>query len=289
MKYTLPFVETMITYACNLSCEGCTNYSDYNVTGNVQWAQAREWISAWLKRVDIPDFGLIGGEPLLNKEISQWLIGCRELMPASQIRITTNGTVLKHRKDILDTIFDIGNCVFKITVHEPDQFYTQEILNLVFNYADWEPVTEYGINRWKAGNNVRFQLNFPKTFYKTFKGNYSNMMPHNSDPKKAFEICCQKNCPLLYNGRLYKCSSIALLEKTLTDWQQDHSKWSPYLSYNGISHDCSDLELEQFINSFGKAESICSMCPSKLDVSSQLDHTSTVMTKQQWIHINANN
>jgi organic radical activating enzyme len=287
MKPVLPFVETMVTYACNLSCEGCTNYSDYNVTGSVPWHTAKGWISNWLQRVDIPDFGLIGGEPMLNKEVSEWLIGCRELMPDSQLRFTTNGSLLIKKSNILDTIFDVGNCVFKITVHQPNEFYVQEALNKVFSYTDWEPVTEFGIQRWRAKNNVRFQINFPKTFYKTFRGEYSNMMPHDNEPADAFSVCCQQTCPLLYNGRIYKCSSIALLAKTLTDWSQEQDVWKSYLDYKGIGIDSTDAELSAFIDGFGKPESICRMCPSAND--NQLDHVNTVMTKANWIKLYANN
>lgn len=288
MKQELPFLETMITQSCNLSCEGCTNYSDYNVSGSVQWNSAKEWISSWLERVDIPDFGLIGGEPLLNKEAEQWLVGCRELMPASQLRFTTNGTILSQKTNILDTIFDIGNCVFKISVHQPDQFYIQEALNHVFNYAKWEPVIEFGIKRWRSKNNVRFQINFPNTFYKTFKGNYSNMLPHNNEPADAFSICCQKTCPLLHDGKIYKCSSIALLAKTLADWPQDQTAWAPYLDYKGISPDCTADELDNFIRGFNTPENICRMCPSINDIDSKLDHINTVTSKATWIKLNVN-
>lgn len=109
--------------------------------------EVKTWLASWLERIDIPDFGIIGGEPMLNKDINQWLTGCRELMPTSQLRFTTNGTLLSKQVDILDTVFDIGNCVFKISVHQPNQFYTQEALNTVFNYAKWEPVVEHGIKR----------------------------------------------------------------------------------------------------------------------------------------------
>lgn len=288
MKQELPFLETMITQSCNLSCEGCTNYSDYNVSESATWSDAKDWISAWLERVHIPDFGLIGGEPLLNKEVEQWLVGCRELMPTSQLRFTTNGTILSQKADILDTIFDIGNCVFKISVHQPNQFYIQEALNHVFSYTNWEPVVEFGIKRWRAKNNVRFQINFPHTFYKTYKNNYSTMLPHNSNPSDAFSICCQQKCPLLYNNRLYKCSSIALLEKTLADWSSYQSAWDPYLDYKGIGVDCSNKELADFINGFGIPESICRMCPSVDDTDSKLDHINTITTKKTWIKLNVN-
>lgn len=285
MKPTLPFVEVMATQACNLSCEGCTNYSDYNIRDNISWATVSQWVSAWLERVDIPDFGIIGGEPLLNKEISQWLVGSRNLMPNSQLRFTTNATLLSKKLSILDTVFDVGNCVFKISVHQPSEFYIQEALNSVFNYTDWQPVIEHGIHRWKANNGVRLQINFPKFFYKTFVGSFKSMMPHQSVPEDAFSICCQQTCPLLYNGNIYKCSSIALLDKTLTDWQQSQKEWLPFRNYKGISPNCSDIELKNFIDNFGKPEYICEMCPGTSDSQSRLDHSTHVITKTEWIKL----
>jgi MoaA/NifB/PqqE/SkfB family radical SAM enzyme len=63
MRPILPFVETMITYACNLSCAGCTNYSNYNMKGSVSWKQGKTWIEKWVAKLDISDFGIMGGEP----------------------------------------------------------------------------------------------------------------------------------------------------------------------------------------------------------------------------------
>lgn len=282
-KLVLPFVETMITYACNLSCDGCTNYSDYNTKGSVPWQQGSQWIASWLEKVDIPDFGLIGGEPLLNPEVKDWLYGCRELMPTSQIRFTTNALLLNRKLDVLDAVFDIGNCVFKITVHEPQEFYVQEAIKNIFALADWQPVVEHGIKRWAAHNNIRLQINFPTKFFKTFQGTYENMLPHSNDPALAFAACVQKTCPLLYKDRLYKCSSIALLNQTLDDWNQHSSAWQPYTEYLGIAPDCSRSELQEFVDNFGSPESICSMCPTAGDTASILDHTTTVIKKVDWI------
>jgi MoaA/NifB/PqqE/SkfB family radical SAM enzyme len=89
-KLTLPFVETMITYACNLSCAGCTNYSDYNMKGYVKWATGKKWLQKWLKVINIQEFGIMGGEPTLNPECKEWLYGVRDLLPTSQLRFTSN-------------------------------------------------------------------------------------------------------------------------------------------------------------------------------------------------------
>jgi molybdenum cofactor biosynthesis enzyme MoaA len=103
-KPILPFVETMITQVCNLSCTGCTNYSDLQHEGYVPWSQGRTWLEAWLERIDIPDFGIMGGEPLINPEVNMWIQGVRDLLPTSQIRFTTNGILLHKNLDIVDSI-----------------------------------------------------------------------------------------------------------------------------------------------------------------------------------------
>ena len=116
-KPCLPFLETMITQICNLSCEGCTNYSDLSHSGYVSWHQGRKQLESWLQRLDISDFGIMGGEPLINPKWRDWILGVRELMPQSQIRFTTNGLLLHKAPDILDLLESVGNIVFKITVH----------------------------------------------------------------------------------------------------------------------------------------------------------------------------
>lgn len=289
-KPVLPFVETMITYGCNLSCQGCTNYSDYNVKGLVTWDQGKRWIEGWLEKIEIPDFGIMGGEPLMNPEVERWILGCRDVMPTSQIRFTTNAILLSRRRSVLDTLMSIGNCVIKISAHQPQEFYTQEAMKLLFDLSDWRPVVEHGIHRWINDDGVRLQINFPKNFVKSYLGEFSNMLPHHNDPAQAFDICVQQRCPLLYQGRLYKCSTSALLGKVLGDWNRSHvPEWQSYLSYRGIGVDCDDQDLENFIGDFGRPEWICQMCPSIDDKQSQVDHQSTVIPKSQWIHLHVKN
>lgn len=286
-RLTLPFLETMVSYTCNLSCTGCTNYSDYNVPGTVSWEEGKASILPWIDIIDIKEFSLIGGEPLLNKDLVRWLTGCREILPHSKIILTTNGTLLMKNIKLLDTLFNIGNCYLKISIHEHDKFYAQEILKFLFQYKEWQEFEEYGVKKWKADNDVSFAMKWPKVFVKTFKGEYNNMLPHANNPVDAFKLCCQQTCPLLYNGKIYKCSSIGLLEKTLKDWnQQDDPLWQPYLAYQGISINSSPDEIKKFIDKFGKPESICSMCPTEHDFASMIPHATNVKTKAQWIKQN---
>lgn len=275
MKPTLPFLETMITQVCNLSCEGCTNYSDLEHKGYVKWKDGKRDLKKWLKVVDIPDFGIMGGEPLINPQVYDWLYGVRDLMPNSQIRFTTNGLLLHKHPDIMKTMLEIGNIVFKVTMHL-EHPSAKACVNEIFKKYSWEMVKEYGIARWKTDNNVRFQINYPTTFTKSFKNTYEDMKPFHSDPVKAFENCCQQTCPLLYNGKIYKCSTAGLLEDTLSRFNNPNiDEWRDYID-PGLS---PEDDLSTLLNNFGKPSALCRQCPTKDDKNYILNHNITVTVK----------
>jgi organic radical activating enzyme len=278
-KPQLPFVETMITQVCNLSCAGCTNYSDLQHEGYVTWAQGKESIESWLDRVEILDFGILGGEPTINPEVSKWIYGLRELMPHAQIRFTTNGLLLNKKFDIVHQLAEIGNCVFKIAVHQPNP-ELEEIISRIFNMFEWAPVVEFGVARFKTTNNFRFHVKRPDVFWKTFKGDYTDMQPHTSNPADAFSICCQQTCPLLYNNKMYKCSTSGLLADTLSKFNNPNFKeWEPYIQ-SGLDPTCSESELTNFLENFGKPNAICSMCPTVDDLESKIIHIDNVTTRK---------
>lgn len=275
---SLPFLETMITQVCNLSCEGCTNYSDLIHRGYVPWAQGRADIESWLTMIRLEEFGIIGGEPLINPEWRQWILGLRDLLPTAQLRFTTNGLLLDRAADILDVCEQVGNIVLKITVHVEDEALEDHIVDLQ-DARHWQPVVEHGISRWLGPNEVRLQINRPRTFLKTYKNHYSNMEPWASDPQRAFELCCQQTCPLLYQGRIYKCSTSGLLNSTLDRFgNPNFEKWQSYLS-SGISVMDSSERVADFCNNFGKSHSICGQCPSGSNLS--INHLRTVSFKKK--------
>ena len=275
-RLTLPFLETMITQVCNLSCQGCTNYSDLKHSGYVSWEQGRTWLEPWTELLDIPDFGIMGGEPLINPEVIQWIVGVRELLPNTQIRFTTNGLLLHKYPDLLKVLQDIGNCVFKISVHLEDETLEDSIQNIFAQYS-WQEVTEYGIRRWKTDRELRFQINRPAQFLKTFHGEYSDMKPHQSNPADAFDLCVQKTCPLLHKDRIYKCSTSALLLDTLERFNKPNwSQWESYIE-QGITVNSPYNDIRAFVDNFGRPHRRCGQCPDSR--SQPLMHFATVTRK----------
>lgn len=278
MKPVLPFLETMATQACNLSCLGCTNYSNLPFKGYVSWSQAKSWLEPWLERIDIAEFGIIGGEPLLNPEIKSWLYGCRELLPTQQLRFTTNGLLIKSTDELLKICDDIGNIVFKITVHVDDHKLEEKIKE-IFESRPWKLVTEHGIQRWALPNGVRFQVNRPQQFVMTYRGPLSGMMPHHSNPSKAFDLCIQKTCPLLWNGKIYKCSTAGLIKDALDKANATTKQhWKNFID-PGITPESRIEDIEKFIDNFGKPNSICAQCPQ--DSKFLIPHATSVFLKNR--------
>jgi organic radical activating enzyme len=276
----LPFLETMITQSCNISCLGCTNYSDLRHAGYVPWSQGQQQIQSWLDRIDIEEFGIIGGEPLINPEWRDWIVGVRKMLPAAQLRFTTNGLLLDRATDIVDVCESVGNIVFKITVHVHNAKLENHI-EKIMSSRSWTPVTEFGITRWLGPNNIRFQINRPATFIKTYKNFYNNMQPWDSDPAQAFNQCCQQTCPLLYQGRIYKCSTAGLLKDTLQKFNNPNiDQWAPYID-SGIGVNDPDSVIQEFCDNFGLPNSICGQCPSQNN--GTIDHYSTVTFKQKTV------
>jgi hypothetical protein len=106
------------------------------------------------------------------------------------------------------------------------------------------------------------------------------MKPHNSNPAEAFAICCQQTCPLLYQGKLHKCSTAGLIKETLAKvGNPNMDLWEPVIDH-GIGTDCSDTELERFLDNFGKPNDICRQCPTLADTNAKIIHIDNVSTKK---------
>lgn len=267
-------MEYMVTEVCNLSCKYCTNYADYKTNVTQSWNSAYNDIKPWVDRgVQFDCFSLIGGEPLINPDLPSYIIGIRELMPNTLIQVVTNGTLIKNVPAMLDALYNAGHFQIHLTIHHDNQEYINSFINLVLNmplpWQETQDKDQWLIGDWHAHKDnkyIAFRVEKPTSFLSTYVGSLENMRPYNNDPIEAFEQCLQKTCPLMYQGRLYKCSTTALLNRTLTDFNlNDEESWQPYLTYQGLSADCSDVELQEYVDNFGKVRGFCSMCPSQKD------------------------
>jgi hypothetical protein len=217
----------------------------------------------------------MGGEPLINPEVKNWILGIRELLPNAQIRFVTNGLLLNKHWDLVELLEQVGNCVLKISYHisTPE---LDDCISKIMSWRNWEGVNEFGINRWKSPQGMRFQIARPQKFLKTFQHNYENMSPHNNNPADAFKICVQKKCPMLNHGRIWKCGTVALTPALLDRMNRPNwNQWQKFID-TGLAPDCDQQDLELFVSNFGRPHGLCAQCPSEYDKNSMVDHTNTV-------------
>jgi organic radical activating enzyme len=257
----IEYLETMVTYACTLSCTGCTNYSDYNMRGGyVRWNTAKPWLDMLFDRMRIDCFGLIGGEPFLNPELETWIREFKTNYPFVTLMISTNGQLFHKNTWILDCMEQYGMIYLKLSNQIPGAEYFQNAIDTVLKRFAWQKVQDKYFYQEKI---LDFEISSTPKFLKTYRGNLNNMKPYNNDPVEAFEICTQKICPLLENGKLYKCSSVGLLHRVLKDHKLlDDSDWQKYLN-TGLDLTCTDTQLQEWADNFGKPNlAICGMCPT---------------------------
>jgi hypothetical protein len=87
------------------------------------------------------------------------------------------------------------------------------------------------------------------------------MMPYeDNNPRKSWEMCISKYAIQLHENKLWKCPALAYLPMQAEKYNLSE-KWNPYLKYKPLEVNCSDDELESFLNK--EDECFCSMCPAK--------------------------
>jgi hypothetical protein len=261
---TIPLLETMVTYACTLSCRWCTNYSDYGMSGGyVKWNTAKPWFDKLFSRVRVDCFSLIGGEPFLNPELETWVRQFKTNYPYVTLMMLTNGQLFHKNKWILDCMEEYGMIYLKVTNHQPGEPYFVDMVDTILNRFDWEIVDGKYFNQEHI---LDLEIAEVPTFMKTYRGEYGSMKPYNNNPVEAFKICNQQICPLLEDGQLYKCSSVGVLHRVLEDHGQlNDADWQPYLN-SGLGLDCTDQELQAWVDNFGKPHNtLCRMCPTAED------------------------
>jgi hypothetical protein len=295
--HILKYIEIMASYACTLSCVGCTNYSNYNYVGHPDWTRTREEVGAWTAIVHFEEFGIIGGEPLLNPHIQTWIYGLRELVaPDTQLSLVTNGTQLAHVPDLVSWMVDCSPSKLTVVPHLFADTIGPQVAGMVaatglpferqsVAYTDLDGTEQRRVQYRLDSPDVMVEVSRSRFFVKSYQGFGTSTRPWNhNDPKGAIEICPCRYCPLMYEGRLYKCSQIALLRDHLGRLGLlEVDEWQPYLAYRGVAPTDSPVEIARFIRRFGVPESICRMCPSSTVEGAWIDHTVEVTTRADWL------
>lgn len=254
MPRSIPRLDVMIAYSCNLSCAGCISLSDRPREGVAAFADVDAWIQTWAHRITPGVVTLFGGEPCLHPRLLEICHVIRYHWPDAVIRLITNGYLL----DNFDSgaWFDLAPVEIQVSVHRSDHEHliNQAIRQILLHRTDWKTQQNTGTGHeqlsWTSAG-IRIYKSRFKDFVVPFKLENNTIQPWHSDPAQAHAICGAPDTPVLYKGLLYKCPAVAnVMDLTGQNW----------FGYEPCER---EDQLDQFISSIGHAESVCGQCPQR--------------------------
>ena len=257
-------LELHVTHACNFTCEGCSHYSNHGHTGNISLDDCEEWLYGWSKRVKPKTFTILGGEPTLNKDLPEIVYMVRAMFPdpTTGIDVITNATGL-HLQPRLPQMLVATGATLAVSIHSTEHpNYIKKFKRGYKLAKKWKHDLGVWVEFWDFTN---------KEWVRQYKGFGDRMMPYeDNNPRKSWEVCISKYAMQLHEGKLWKCPALAYLPMQAKKYNLS-DKWNPYLKYQSLDVDCTDEELEEFLNR--EDESFCSMCPANRDEYTKPDPT----------------
>lgn len=259
--YRIQRLDFNVAYACNLSCKGCISLSDFDRRGVESLKDIEDQCKTWSKILDPSIISIFGGEPLMHPRIAKVLDAIRKHWPNAQIRLITNGYLL--RKYNPEMWFQYKGLEMQVSIHRQDheRMITDEIKKIVKCRTDWQAIKSSadGHQQLELHNKdlIIYKSKF-KRFVMPYRLENGELKPFNSDPKKAHSICGSPDVPILYRNKLYKCAPLPNI------LELDKGK---HYKYKGIS---ADGDIKTLIEHIGKPESVCAMCPE--NISHSVDH-----------------
>ena len=133
----------------------------------------------------IDDFGaikILGGEPLLNPEVSEFVKVCRKLYPATPLHVVTNAILLPKM---------------------PDEFFdTVRSCNAEICISFYPPMESKmpAIHKLLVEKNVNHVISSKIEFF-----NWRQTLKRNNDPERMFKLCGYTNCHNLCDGKIAAC------------------------------------------------------------------------------------
>jgi hypothetical protein len=269
-------LEFYITNVCNLTCSGCNRYNNYKFAGHWTWADAEPILTQWAKKIDIRHPVILGGEPLLNPDIVEWITGVNRLWPDhSGVQVQSNGTRLDLVKGLYD-VLSYGNWI-GISLHADE--HREPLFARIRNFLQ-HPIKETEDPDHPIGSRWQFTDSWGRYIHVWSNDHFvqSNIIEHangalglyNSDPKKAHEICTFrrfKNYHMI-QGQIYKCGPVALMAEFDDQHRFDISDEDRAIIHapgRGLSIDEFDHRGQEFLDNIDNVIPQCKFCPESYD------------------------
>lgn len=282
-KLQIPKLEFYITNMCNFGCTNCNRFNNLNFRGHQRWDEYANTIQEWSEYVDIQQVAIMGGEPLLNPTIVDWVRGIRKSWPKTHMQILTNGTQLNKVKGLYRAMCD-SRVWLGVSLHNLDDF--EEIDASIRDFygndfvkeeqsekrdaggigADW-----YYEQDWKRSRfaGVWTQNAFYNSAIKS-NNNDGTLTLHDSNPTLAHNNCTMrefKNYHMI-EGKIYKCGPVALFPKLDEQFgiQLSDEDRNMMNSYQPLTIEMARAgEAQDWFNHIDDEIPQCKFCPESYD------------------------
>jgi len=182
-------VDVMVTERCSLRCKDCSNLMQYyQKPRNFELDELYAGLDAMLAAIDeINDCRVIGGEPLMHREVHQVVSHLTANPKVKRVAIYTNGTILPRPEQM--EAFRHPKVLFLITDYGPLSKRLTDLVALL----QAENITSYVHpgDGWTACSGIGC---------------------HNRSAEQLqqiFSVCCARNLLTLCGTKLYRCPFIA--------------------------------------------------------------------------------
>lgn len=183
-KPDLDYFEYHVAWHCNLNCKGCGHNSNLYTKprfGDLEHFR-RDMNRLTELFSNISKIRLMGGEPLLNPQLGEFITSARKAFPGAQIRVVSNGLLIPKADAGLLELMEKTGAAFDISLYPPTVKVLKEIReicgkNRVSCYVS-EPVKEF------------------------FMDGACEPEP---DVGRNFELCESQGCHFLFDGELSVC------------------------------------------------------------------------------------
>lgn len=252
-KVQIERLEMHVVHACNIRCKNCSHYCDIGYARRIDHDAALESIGEWSRRISISRFSLLGGEPLLEKRVVDYIEKVAAAFPYADRRLVTNGILLYKYDDSFAQLIKSTNTRLVISLHVvPDQYREKQMKSFA-TLKEW--IKKYSLKATIKEINTKW--------FKLYHGNGYEIRPYNDNNAAESRKHCLTPCVNLHEGTLWKCPPLAYLPMII---EKLHYKrdWAPYLAYRPLQISASDEALA----SLSSDSSCCGMCPAnpKLDM-----------------------
>lgn len=232
----LLYLETHVADTCNLKCRGCMHFSNIAIKPNypdiVEFEKDFRRLSELFSNIFI--IRLMGGEPLLNQKLGDYLEIVRRYFPMAELRIVTNGLLIPKQSEKLWEMVRRCHSAMDISPYPP----TMDIIDQLTGKLDEEKIP-YGT----IGSRLQ-------------KFRKSLTLKPDQDPKKATRLCQSSHCHFLRSGRVAKCPLPLLIE----DFNQAYGCEIHSKDIFNIYEEQSGTELRNKLEGYAD---LCHYCPEE--------------------------